>query len=263
MRGSSADISSNSNLGNVDRYFVDNGLTLTLTAAQAGALGTDGIRDDNGANIHGNVVITGSAGNQTIEVQTTGTNTITPGLGADQVTLGGGADTVAVAGAVAGTTEKDTLTFSTTNGDYYTGGKLYATIGGKAITADMVNNDAAGSLAALVDAINTSNGAADGLNGLLKTTDAAASGVITLEAAATGATGFTVTDVKIDKAATTEKDTLTFSTANGDYYTGGKLYATIGGKAITSRHGRTSDAAGQPGCAGRSRSTPPTEQQMV
>ncbi|GAB1393622.1 hypothetical protein MASR1M60_17860 [Rhodocyclaceae bacterium] len=94
------------------------------------------------------------------------------------------------------------------------------------------------------------------MNGLLKTTDAAASGVITLEAAATGATGFTVTDVKIDKAATTEKDTLTFSTANGDYYTGGKLYATIGGKAITSRHGRTDDAAGQPGCAGRLRSTP-------
>ncbi|GAB1393623.1 hypothetical protein MASR1M60_17870 [Rhodocyclaceae bacterium] len=133
----------------------------------------------------------------------------------------------------AATAEKDTLTFSTTAGDYIDGGKLYATIGGKVIEADVVAGNAASSLAALVSAINTSNSAGDGLNGLLKTTNAAAGGVITLEAATAGVAGFTVTDVKVGKPATTKKDTLTFSTANSDYYTGGKLYATIGGKAIT------------------------------
>jgi hypothetical protein len=161
-------------------------------------------------------------------------NTITSGPGVDQVTLGAVADTVKVGGAVVGTTEKDTLTFSTTAGNYIAGGKLSATIGGKVIEANVVAGSAADSLAALVTAINASNAdtTSAGLNGLLKTTNAAAGGAITLEAATAGVTGFAVTDVKIDKPATAEKDTLSFSSTNADYYTGGKLYATIGGKAI-------------------------------
>jgi hypothetical protein len=160
-------------------------------------------------------------------------NTITSGPGADQLTLGAVADTVKVGGAVVGTTEKDTLTFSTTAGNYIAGSKLFATIGGQVIEANVVAGNAADSLAALVTAINVSNTDQAGLNGLLKTTNAASNGVITLEAVTAGVTGFAVTDVKIDKPATPEKDALTFSTTNADYYTGGKLYATIGGKAIT------------------------------
>jgi hypothetical protein len=108
-------------------------------------------------------------------------------------------DTAAVA-------EQSTLTFSTDDADYFAGGKLYVTIGGVAIEAEMVDGNAAGSIAALVTAINTSNADVAGLNGVLEvlTEDDvyAETGAITLTAAVAGLAGaFTVTDAEIDTPA--------------------------------------------------------------
>jgi hypothetical protein len=88
------DITANANLGVVDAYIVDTGADLTLTAAQA-ATATDAI--DGG----GGVTVEGSAGNQTFTIATTGTNSITPGLGLDTVMLGAGTDTVVVGTSLA------------------------------------------------------------------------------------------------------------------------------------------------------------------
>ena len=124
---SSVDISSNSNLTTVDAYSVASGQTLTMTASQADAKSITGA---------GSVTITGVAGNETLNIAATGTNSITAGVGADNVTLGGGADTLIYAGeAVPSVTETHALTFQ-------------ALTAGQSVTVDGLTLSATGAITA-------------------------------------------------------------------------------------------------------------------
>lgn len=113
----SVDISNNSTLqSKVDAYrWSNNEAVLTLTAEQAEGVFI-AVR---------NVNVIGSDGDQIIDLRyATGTNTITPGAGADSVTLGNGTDTVVVkfgATAITGSAEVQTITPGTlTAGEVYT-----------------------------------------------------------------------------------------------------------------------------------------------
>lgn len=124
---SSVDISSNSNLTTVDAYSVASGQILTMTALQADAKSIAGA---------GGVTITGGAGSQTLNIATTGTNSITAGAGADNITLGAGVDTLIYAGgAVPSVTETHALTFQ----------NLTA---GQSVTVDGLTLTATGAIAA-------------------------------------------------------------------------------------------------------------------
>lgn len=127
---SSVDISSNSNLATVDAYSVASGQTLTMTASQADAKSIAGA---------GGVTITGVAGNETLNIATAGTNSITAGVGADNITLGSGTDTLVYAGATLSTTETHARTFQalTTAGQSVTVDGLKLTASAAITAADI------------------------------------------------------------------------------------------------------------------------------
>jgi hypothetical protein len=148
----SVDISTNTNLGNVDLFTIDENHTLTLTADQANG------REIQDKNTTGNVVVTASTGAQTLHIATTGTNTITPGAGLDQVTLGSGADTVVIGGASG--LDPSTALIDTTNVQSGTAATFGATIGG-VVVADL-DVSAATDGTTLATALQTALRAADG-----------------------------------------------------------------------------------------------------
>ena len=84
------------NMSRVDGYYIETASMLYLTAGQASGRPIEG---------SGGVTITGYDGNQFLNIQTTGTNIIAGGKGADQITLGlgDGQDTVVVNGGTPAT----------------------------------------------------------------------------------------------------------------------------------------------------------------
>ena len=147
------------------------------------------------------MVMSGSAGAQTLTVETTGTNAITPGAGADTVTLGAGTDKIIVNGAEAGTQETANVTFK----DLATGESV--TVAGLTLTA----NDSIAAAAVAEGFANLAAGANEGQtvtngdwSGTLSTewaSGAATSDTVTFTAETPG----NVTDIVVDGSAGVEE----------------------------------------------------------
>jgi len=201
---SSVDISSNSNLTTVDAYSVASGQTLTMTASQADAKSITGA---------GSVTITGVAGNETLNIAATGTNSITAGVGADNVTLGGGADTLIYAGeAVPSVTETHALTFQAlTTGQSVTVDGLTLSATG-AITAA----NAAAGFASLAAGAATGNAVTNGVwSGALSSgwsSGAASAAAVTFTSATVSSN---VTDISTSVAGVSAPATLSDSATQG------------------------------------------------
>lgn len=176
------DFSEYTNLENVDVYSVGENQELILTAAQANEVEING---------EGGVTIIGVDGAQTLKVETTGTNTIDGGQGADAITLGTdtGEDVVIVFAGTAATgpaKQKDSLTLS---GRYEIGDKV--TVKGVAtedvtytvVAADLAGDDAAG-LSAIAAKLVLAINAATGSQVTAATT--ASAGMLTIEAQTAG-----------------------------------------------------------------------------
>ena len=126
------------------------------------------------------------------------------------------------------------VSFSTTDADYYSGGTLSLTldttpgVAGDSenditIIADMVDGDAAGSIAALqtaVDTAITNNNA--GLGDLLASTSVDGN-TLTLTSASNTEHAFDISNAEISYTGIKQQATATFSTAGSDYYSGGTI----------------------------------------
>ena len=141
----------------------------------------------------GNTTITGAAGDQALNIQTTGTNTIAGGKGVDAITLGTatGTDTIKVVAGTAAVKQKDTLTLS---GVYEAGDTV--TVKGVAdadvvytVLAGDLGGDAAADLVAVAAKLTT---AINGATGAKVAATATANGALTIEANQAG-TAFTAT----------------------------------------------------------------------
>ncbi|MDY0144180.1 MAG: DUF4214 domain-containing protein, partial [Bacteroidales bacterium] len=200
-------VSNNATLTGVDYFHVDTGAALTLTAAQLDASSTVG-----GA---GSVTVLGSDGAQEINVSTTGTNSITAGLGLDTITLGHdgtdytGTDTVVIGAAEAAQTETHALTFQDLSaGQSVTVDGLTLTATDAIAAADVAAGFASLTNAASAAGADVTNGEWSGAKSTAWTSGVAAGAVVTFtsETANTNVADIVVSSAGTAADSSTQRD---------------------------------------------------------